>query len=52
MGCRAELSNGSLVRVLEDWQRGAVEVKAVFPAGRAAKLAARSFVEYLNSELH
>jgi DNA-binding transcriptional LysR family regulator len=51
MGCRAELSNGTLVRVLDDWQMGAVEINAVFPAGRAAKLAARTFVEHLTQSL-
>ncbi len=51
MGCRAELSNGSLVRVLEHWKMGAIAVNAVFPAGRAAKLAARAFVKHLSSGL-
>jgi DNA-binding transcriptional LysR family regulator len=52
MGCRAELLNGTLIRILEGWQMGAVKVNAVFPAGRAAKLTARTFVEHLKSKLH
>ena len=51
MGCRAEFSDGSLVRVLEPWKMGALEVHAVFPAGRAAKLVARAFVRHLSSGL-
>ncbi|HTH94540.1 MAG TPA: LysR family transcriptional regulator [Rhodocyclaceae bacterium] len=46
-GCQAELDRGDLVEVLSDWQMGKVEVSAVFPAGRAAKPAARSFIDYL-----
>lgn len=46
-GCRAELERGALVRVLADWDVGQVELNAVFPAGHAAKPAARSFAEYL-----
>lgn len=45
--CRAELADGSLVRVLPDWDMGATEINAVFPAGRAAKPAARAFVDHL-----
>jgi DNA-binding transcriptional LysR family regulator len=50
-GCRSELESGTLVRVLEDWSLGAVPVHAVYPAGRASKLAARIFVDYLLAEL-
>jgi DNA-binding transcriptional LysR family regulator len=46
-GCRAELAAGSLVRVLEDWEMVGGEIYAVFPAGRAAKVSARAFVDYL-----
>lgn len=46
-GCRAELVNGTLVRLLKDWKMEAVEAYAVFPAGRAAKLSARRFADYL-----
>jgi DNA-binding transcriptional LysR family regulator len=50
-GCRAELSNGTLVHVLPDWEMGSVEINAVFAAGRAAKPSARAFVDYLAKAL-
>ncbi len=50
-GSRAEIDSGSLVQILADWDMGEVEVNAVFPAGRAAKPAARSFADYLTAEL-
>jgi DNA-binding transcriptional LysR family regulator len=49
--CRAELRSGALVRILEDWKMEPAEVNAIFPAGRAAKPAARAFVEYLATQL-
>ncbi|NIE84175.1 MULTISPECIES: LysR family transcriptional regulator [unclassified Burkholderia] len=50
-GCRAELADGRLVPLLTDWQLDPVEVHAVFPAGRAARPAARLLVDYLVAEL-
>jgi DNA-binding transcriptional LysR family regulator len=50
-GCRAELKSGALVQVLKDWDMGAAEVYAIFPAGRGAKLAARSFVDHFTRDL-
>ena len=50
LGCRAELERGALERVLPDWEMGHVEVKAVLTAGRAAKPAARAFVDFLVAE--
>jgi DNA-binding transcriptional LysR family regulator len=47
LGCRSDLADGRLVRVLKHWSMGTVEVNALFPAGRAAKPAARAFAEYL-----
>ncbi len=44
---RRELENGSLVRVLADWDLGEVELRAMFASGRAAKPAARAFADYL-----
>ena len=44
---RNELANRSLVRVLPDWQMGSLDVHAVFPAGRAAKAAARALAEHV-----
>ena len=50
-GCRAELERGSLVSVLNGWTMGSMELNALFPAGRAAKPAARAFVEFLAAAL-
>jgi DNA-binding transcriptional LysR family regulator len=46
-GCRSDLENGNLVHVLADWNTELVELHAVFPAGRAAKAAARIFADHL-----
>jgi DNA-binding transcriptional LysR family regulator len=50
-GCRAELKSGALVQILKDWDMGAADVNAIFPAGRGAKLAARAFVEHFTKDL-
>ena len=50
VGCRAEMENGSLVRVMTDWDMGAVELHAVFPDGRGAKPSARAFADFLVAE--
>jgi DNA-binding transcriptional LysR family regulator len=50
-GCRAELESGALVQLLANWKTEVVKLHAVFPAGRAAKPAARSFVEHLAQSL-
>jgi hypothetical protein len=39
---RKEISQGLLVRVLTDWDIGEVELHAVFPSRKAAKLSARA----------
>jgi DNA-binding transcriptional LysR family regulator len=44
---RREIANGALVRVMPEWQMGSVDVHAVFPAGRAAKVAARAFADHM-----
>lgn len=46
-GCRAELANGSLVRVLSAWRMSSAPLHAVLPAGKAAKPSARAFVSFL-----
>jgi DNA-binding transcriptional LysR family regulator len=51
LACRTEIESGALVRVLSDWEMGSAEVKAVLTAGRAAKPAARAFVDFLVAEL-
>jgi DNA-binding transcriptional LysR family regulator len=50
-GCRAELENGSLIRVLSHCLHDRIELNAVFPAGRAATVGARAFADYLASAL-
>jgi len=49
--CRHELESGALVRILEGWDLGSVELNAVFPAGRATKRAAHVFVDALSGFL-
>ena len=50
VGCQRELADGSLVRVLADWDMGAVDLHAVFPGGRAVKPSARAFADFLVAE--
>jgi len=45
--CERELADGSLIRLLPDWDMGTADVHAVFAAGRGAKPAARALVEFL-----
>ncbi len=47
LGCGTELDHGALVSVLADWQLSPIEIHAVFPAGRAAKPAARAFADHV-----
>ena len=42
-----EIANGALVRVMPEWQMDSVDVHAVFPAGRAAKVAARALADHM-----
>jgi DNA-binding transcriptional LysR family regulator len=49
--CRREVRRGELIRVLPEWDAGAVELNAVFAGGRAAKPAARAFVDHLIAAL-
>lgn len=48
---RPELKSGVLVRVLEDWDLGSVDLHAVFTAGRAAKPSARALIAHLSEAL-
>jgi DNA-binding transcriptional LysR family regulator len=50
-GCRAELDQGTLVRLLTDWVMPPVELHAVFPPGHSASPAARSLVQHLVASL-
>ncbi|CAN5209257.1 LysR family transcriptional regulator [soil metagenome] len=47
---RQELTDGSLIEVLPDWERPRVDVHAYFPLGRATRMAARSLVAHLKAE--
>jgi DNA-binding transcriptional LysR family regulator len=47
---KKELAEGLLTRILADWDMGEIELHAVFPAGKAAKPAARAFVDFLIAE--
>jgi DNA-binding transcriptional LysR family regulator len=49
--CRREMDNGSLVRVLEDWDLGSMELSAVFAGDRTTKRAARAFTDHLIEDL-
>ena len=51
-GCRAELESGALVELLPEWDRGDVDVHAVFVGGRAAKPSAKAFAEFLIEALN
>lgn len=44
---RREFDDGTLARVLGDWDLGTLELSAVFAAGRTTKRAARVFTDFL-----
>jgi DNA-binding transcriptional LysR family regulator len=48
--CLKELECGALLRVLEDWDMGRIEVHALYPGGKAAKPAARAFGDFVAKE--
>jgi DNA-binding transcriptional LysR family regulator len=48
---RRETEGGELVRILDDWDLGAHELKAVFAGGCVAKPAARALAGYLAAAL-
>lgn len=50
MGVMAELRAGDLVRVLDDWEMGQVDVNIILPAGKATKPSARAFTDWLAKE--
>jgi DNA-binding transcriptional LysR family regulator len=45
--CAAELQEGLLVQLLDEWDLGNVELHAVYAMGRQTKLAARALTEFL-----
>jgi DNA-binding transcriptional LysR family regulator len=48
--CRRELADGSLVRILPEWELVPTRVHAYFPLGRATRTAARAFINFLTDE--
>jgi DNA-binding transcriptional LysR family regulator len=48
---RRELESGTLTRLLPDWTMAELPVHAYFPLGRATRMAARSFVDFIAGEL-
>ncbi|TCI11367.1 LysR family transcriptional regulator [Dyella soli] len=49
--CRDELARGELVQLLGEWHMAKLPVHAYFPLGRATRMPARAFVEFIASEL-
>jgi DNA-binding transcriptional LysR family regulator len=49
--CRLELESGALMQVLPEWKMAELPVHAYFPMGRATRIAARGFVDFLASML-
>ena len=49
--CRLELERGALVQIFPDWETAALPVHAYYPMGRAIRIAARAFVEFLSADL-
>ncbi|MET0936784.1 MAG: LysR family transcriptional regulator [Luteibacter sp.] len=48
---RREFEAGTLVRLLPDWTMAALPVHAYFPLGRATRMAARMFVDFVAGQL-
>lgn len=51
IAAREALANRSLVRILPDWKMGSVDVHAVFPSGRTAKVGARSLADHITEAI-
>lgn len=49
--CRDELAGGTLVSLLAEWTTAALPVHAYYPLGRATRIAARAFVDFLSADL-
>jgi DNA-binding transcriptional LysR family regulator len=49
--CRRELQTGELVQLFPGWTSGDLPVHAYLPMGRATRLAARAFVDFIAAEL-
>lgn len=51
LGCREEIENGSLVRLLPEWDLGRIEVHALLAGGKRTKPSARAFTKHLQEAL-
>jgi DNA-binding transcriptional LysR family regulator len=49
--CRLELESGALVQLFADWKTAKLPVHAYFPLGRATRMAARAFVDFVAADL-
>jgi DNA-binding transcriptional LysR family regulator len=50
-GCRLELDSGALVQLLPGWNMAVLPVHAYFPLGRATRMAARAFVDFIAADI-
>lgn len=50
-GVQAEIENGSLVRLLQDWEMDRSDMNVILPAGRSAKASARAFADFIAREV-
>ena len=46
-----ELKSGAIISVLQDWSLPAVDLWALFPAGRQASAKARGFTSFIERQL-
>ena len=46
-----ELKSGTVISILDDWSLPAVDLSAVFPAGRQASAKARAFASFIEAEI-
>ena len=51
LACSRELQQGSLVKLLPDWEMPWVDVHAIYVDGRASKQSARAFAAFVSEEL-
>lgn len=49
--CRREFESGALVQLIPEWKMADLPVHAYFPLGRATRMAARTFVDFIVAEL-
>lgn len=48
---RAELESGALIQLMPQWKMADLPIHAYFPLGRATRMAARAFVDFIADEL-